>query len=199
MLGDVLRGHDCVKREAVEVGKSLSHHYRDSVWQREAGRRCPEIQCYWRSTHPILVYRDREVWGMGWTMGSIYSGDPGVDWNYLIPSYHWTKIHPLTFPTVGLTRSFWEFIDAHKGVVTHGLVASHVRTLFLQISSWNRSFIWIPSGCGEMSSGLLVMGTLRYTSTISSPWEPKRRFWFGNLSTEQWERPPPANLGNYRE
>jgi len=43
------------------------------------------------------------------------------------------------------------------------------------------------------------MGSLPSSSAVSPQMEPKRRFWFGKLSTEWWERPPLANTSEYGE
>jgi len=56
--------------------------------------------------------------------GSKYSADPGVDRHHLvsISSYHTQKIHPLSFPTFGLTRSVRDFMDPRNCVDSHSRV-----------------------------------------------------------------------------
>ena len=56
------------------------------------------------------VYRDTGVTELDRVTGSIYSADPGVDRHNLISisSYHTIKIHTLSFPPSGLTRSVQE-------------------------------------------------------------------------------------------
>jgi len=69
-------------------------------------------------------------------MGRLYSAHPGVDRHHLISisSYHTMKIHTLSFPTFGLTRSVRDFMDAQHRVV------SYLLTRFLRSSNQNRSF-----------------------------------------------------------
>jgi len=91
------------------VGKSTSHHPRDSAWQR---------------TELLWVYGDTGITEMDWaswadqntgveeTDGatwSIYMGDPGVDSvsDHLVP-YHilpYNELHTVSFPSCDLTRS----------------------------------------------------------------------------------------------
>jgi len=61
------------------------------------------------------VYRDTGVTEVECATQSIYSGDPGVDRQHpiFISSCHTTKIHTLSFPTFGLTRTFQDFMDPH--------------------------------------------------------------------------------------
>jgi len=65
--------------------------------------------------------------------GSIYSADPGVYIHHLISIsfYHTMKIHTLSFPTVGLTRSFRDFLDPHNCVDPQHRVVSYLLTHFL--------------------------------------------------------------------
>jgi len=59
--------------------------------------------------------------------GSIYSADPGADRHHLISisCYHTMKIHTLSFPTFGLTRSVR---DPRNCVDPHGRVVSSLLT-----------------------------------------------------------------------
>jgi len=80
--------------------------------------------------------------------GSIYSADRGVDRHHLISiSYnHTMKIHTLSFPTFGLTRSVCDIVDPHNcvGFSTPGsIISSHpipmlleLEPLFLMNSVW---------------------------------------------------------------
>jgi hypothetical protein len=126
------------------AGKSVSHHHRDSAWQRTER---------WR------VYGDTRMREVDWAMESIYSRDPGVDRRHLILLSH-NEIHNLSFPTFDLTRSFRDFVDPRNCVGPHGRVASHLLTLFLSSSSQNRSFSQLPFGCRERCGGVLMMGSL---------------------------------------
>ena len=63
-------------------------------------------------------------------MGSIYSADPGVDRHHpiSISSNHTKKMHTLSFPTFGLTRSVRDIMDPHNcvGSSTPGsIICSH--------------------------------------------------------------------------
>ena len=80
------------------------------------------------------VYRDTGVTEVHRVTGSIYSADPGVDRHHLISisSYHTMKIHTLSFPTFGLTRSVR---DPRNCVDPHGRVVSYLLTFFLRSSS----------------------------------------------------------------
>ena len=70
--------------------------------------------------------------------GSVYSADPGVDRHHLISisSYHTMKIHTLSFPTFGLTRSVRDIVDPRNWVDPHGCVVSYLLT-FLCSSGLN--------------------------------------------------------------
>jgi len=64
---------------------------------------------------------------------SIYSGDPGVNRQYLIfiSSCYSMKTHILSFPRCCLTHTVRDFVDPHSCVV------SYLLTIFLHSSSWN--------------------------------------------------------------
>jgi len=71
------------------------------------------------------VYGDTGVTEVERATRSIYLGDPGVDRQHLIfiSSCHTTKIHTLSFPTFGLTRSV-------RGSSRPGsIISSHLPTL----------------------------------------------------------------------
>jgi len=94
-----------------------------------------------RSNKYIIKERQRLYGDTGVTegdrvMGSIYSADPGVDRHHLISisTYHTMKIHTLSFPTFGLTRSVRDFVDPRNCVDPHGRVVSYLFT-FLRSSS----------------------------------------------------------------
>jgi len=76
------------------------------------------------------LYGDTGVTEVDRVTGSIYSADPGVDRHHLISisSYHKMKIHTLSFPTFGLTRSVRDFVDPRNCVDPHGRVASYLLT-----------------------------------------------------------------------
>ena len=59
------------------------------------------------------MYGDTRVMEVDRVNGSIYSADPGVDRHYLISisSSHTMRIHTLSFPTVGFTRSVQDIVD----------------------------------------------------------------------------------------
>jgi len=69
--------------------------------------------------------------------GSIYLADPGVNRHHpiSISSYHTMKVHTLSFPTFGLTRSIGDFMYPCNFVDPHGRVVSYLLTLFLRSSS----------------------------------------------------------------
>ena len=77
------------------------------------------------------VYKDTGLAEVEWVTRSIYSGDPGADRHHLIfiSSCHTMKIHTLSFPSLGLPRSFRDFVDPH------GQVVSYLLTFFLRCSS----------------------------------------------------------------
>jgi len=82
------------------------------------------------------LYRDRGVTEVDRVKRSIYSADPGVDRHHLISisSYHTMKIHPLSFPTFGLTCYVRDFVDPRNCVDPHRRVVSYLLT-FLRCSS----------------------------------------------------------------
>ena len=69
--------------------------------------------------------------------GSINSADPAVDRHHLISisSYHTMKIHTLSFPTFGLTRSVRDFVDPGNCVDPHCRVVSYLLTSLCSSSS----------------------------------------------------------------
>jgi len=82
------------------------------------------------------LYGDTGVTEVDRVTGSISSADPGVDRHHLISisSYHTMKIHTLSFPTFGLTRSVRDCMDPRNCVDPHGRVVSYLLT-FLRSSS----------------------------------------------------------------
>jgi len=74
------------------------------------------------------VYPDTEVPEVDRVTGSIYSADPGVDRHHpiSISSNHTEKIHTLSFPTFGLTRSVRDIVDPCNcvGSLTVGSIIS---------------------------------------------------------------------------
>jgi len=94
------------------------------------------------------VYRDTGVMKMERVTGSIYLADPGVDRHHLISisSNHTMKIHTLSFPTFGLTRSVRNIVNPRNcvGSSTPGsIISSHPiptllepEPLFLMNSVW---------------------------------------------------------------
>jgi len=82
------------------------------------------------------VYGDTGVTEVDRVTGSIYSADPGVDRHHLnsISSYHTMKIHTLSFPTFGLTRSVRDFVDPRNCVDPHGWVVSYLLTFLRSLS-----------------------------------------------------------------
>jgi len=82
------------------------------------------------------LYGDTGVTEVDRVTGSIYSADPGVDRHHLISisSYHTMKIHTLSFPTFGITRSVRDCMDPRNCVDPHGRVVSCLLT-FLRSSS----------------------------------------------------------------
>jgi len=109
------------------------------------------------------VYGHTAVLNVEWATGSIYSGNPGVDWHHLIfiASYHTTKIHTPSFETLAVTCSFRDYVDPHRHVV------SYLPTFFLLFSSYNRSFSRILFGCCERCGGMLIVASLPSSSVIS--------------------------------
>jgi hypothetical protein len=106
------------------------------------------------------VYGDTGVTEVDRVTGSIYSADPGVDRHHLIfiSSYHTMRIHTLSFPTFGLTRSVRNFVDPQRQVVSYLLTRS------LRSSNQNRSFSWILFGCRERCGRVLIVGSLASSS-----------------------------------
>jgi len=80
---------------------------------------------------------------------SIYLADRGVHRHHLssISSYHTIKIRTLSFPTFGLTKSVWDFMDLHNCVDPSRLVVSYHLTRFICSLSQNRYVPWIPFAC----------------------------------------------------
>jgi len=94
------------------------------------------------------VYGDSGVTEVDRVTGSIYSADPGVDRHppISISSYHTVKIHTLSFPTVGLTRSDGDFGSAQlRGSSTPGSkLSSHPIPTFLKTEPlYLMNFVWM--------------------------------------------------------
>jgi len=89
------------------------------------------------------VYRDTGVMEVDRVTANIFLADRREHRPPLIsiPSHHTMKIHTLSFPTFGLTRSVRDFVDPQRRVVSYHL------TWFLRSSNQNRSFSWSPFGC----------------------------------------------------
>jgi len=111
------------------AAKSLSHHYHNSACQRTAWWQvCGDTgttEMGWATG----AYEHAVVTQMGCAMGSIYSGDPGVDQYYLVIQWNTHSV----IPNFYLTSSFWDFVDPHSRVV------SYHPTPFLRSSSQNSS------------------------------------------------------------
>jgi len=124
---------------------------------------------YWRR-----VYWDTGVTEVDWAMGSTNSGDPTVDRHHIIftSSYQTTKIHTLSFSTLGLTRSFRDLVDPRNCIDSHGLVVSYLLTFFLDYSSKHRSFTQILFVYWVRCGGMLMVGPLPSCSVVSPQWPP---------------------------
>ena len=105
--------------------------------------------------------------------GSIYSADPRVDTHHTISisSYHAMKIHTLSCPTFGLTRSVRDVVDSCNWVDPQHRVVSYPLTWFVCSSKQNHLSSWIPFGCCERCSIVLMVGFLP-SSSIVSPQRP---------------------------
>lgn len=114
-------GMSRVFHRVVEI--SISHHHRPSAWWRTE----------WLQVDGNTGMTEMD-WGAGVSqmdgaMGSIYSGDPGVDRSHIILSCN--ESHTLCFPFVNHTRSFWDCMDRRNCVAPHGWVVSYLLNLFL--------------------------------------------------------------------
>jgi len=99
---------------------------------------------------------------------------PRVDRHYFISisSYHTMKLHSLSFPTYGLTRSVRDFVEPRKCVDPQHRVISYLLTQFLSSSNRNHSFLSITFGCCERCGGVLMVGSLPSSSIVSPQWPP---------------------------
>jgi len=130
------------------------------------------------------VYGDTGVMGVERVMGSIYSADPGVDRHHLIPisSYHTMKIHTLSFPTSGLTRSVCDIVDPRNcmGSSTPGsIISSHLiptllkpELLLLMNSGWKSREVR-----RSVDGGLSAFQLHCFTATASKWCISKRSQW----------------------
>jgi len=133
------------------------------------------LQTRWITTSKYIVkkqwwvYGDTGVMEVEWATWSIYLGNPGVDRHYLllISCCHTMKIHTLSFPTFGLTRSFRDFMDPCNCMDPHGRVVLKFLTISLRCSSQTSFFSWIPFGCCERCSRVLIVGSLPFSSIVS--------------------------------
>jgi len=73
----------------------------------------------------------------------------------------------LSFPAFDLTSSFHDFVDPRNCVDPRSRVVSYLLTLILHSSSQNRSVSRIPFGCHARCGGMLMMGCLPSSSTVS--------------------------------
>jgi len=121
------------------------------------------------------VYGDTGVTQVDRVTGNRYSADPGVYRHHLISSssYHTMKIHTLSFPTFGLTRSVWDYLNPCNWVDPQRQVESYLLTRFLHSSNQKSSFLWIQSGCRGKRGGVLMVGSVPSSCIISPQWPPK--------------------------
>jgi len=102
---------------------------------------------------PRRVYGNTGVTEVDWATGSTYSGDHGVDRHHLIfiSSYHKWKIHTLSFPTFGVSRSFRDVVDPRNCMDSHSWVVSYLLTFFLGDGSL-QVLLWLCSTtiCGQI-------------------------------------------------
>jgi len=135
-------------RSPIASSNSLNHGRLVHVWSRSPIASPNSLH------NSLQVYR----WG---TTQNIFSGDPWVSRHHFIfiSSYHTTKIHILSCPTFGLTRSFQDFVDSHGRVVSYLLT-------FLCSLSWNCLISWILFGCHERCGGMLMVGTMPSISVV---------------------------------
>jgi len=101
------------------------------------------------------VYGDTGVTEVERVTGSIYSSDPRVDRHHLISisSYLTMKIHTLSFPTFGLTRSVRDIVDPRNCVgssMPGTIISSHPipkllepEPLFFMNSVWMSREVWL--------------------------------------------------------
>jgi len=95
------------------------------------------------------VYGDTGVTEVESAMRSIYSGDPRVDRQHpiFISSCHTTKIHTLSFPTFGLTRSLRDFVDPRNCVDPYALQSRCKRVHNEPIPTYGHSWPQRQSVC----------------------------------------------------
>ena len=122
------------------------------------------------------VYGDTGVTEVDIVMGSIYSAAPGVDRHHLISIslYYTIKIHTLSFPTFGLTRSVQDFLDPCNCMDPQHRVVSYLLTQFLRSSNQNCTFSLIPFGYCERCGRELMVGSQPSSSIASPQWPPSR-------------------------
>ena len=111
----------------------------------------------------------RTYWGnVGGQSDGEYSADPRVDKHHLISisSYHTMKIQTLSFPTFGLTCSVQDSMEPCSCMDPQRQVVSYLPTRFLPCFKQNRTFLRLPFGCHERSSGLLIAGSLPSSSIV---------------------------------
>jgi len=95
------------------------------------------------------VNRDTRVTVVERVLGNIYSADPRVDRHHLISisSYHTMKIHTLSFPTFGLTRSVRDFVAACNCMDPQRRVVSYFPTQFATLLEpeplFLMNFVWM--------------------------------------------------------
>jgi len=87
---------------------------------------CTGIQRWWQQTGRPWVYWDTGVGEMDRPMGSIYSGDLGLDKlsSHRVPHHLISlcnEIHTLSFPLFDITCSFRDMVDPHGQVVSYPL------------------------------------------------------------------------------
>jgi len=102
------------------------------------------------------LYGDTAVTEVARVTGSIYSADPGLDRHHLISlsSHHTMKIHTLSFPTFGLTRSV-DGSTQFRGSSTPGsIISSHpIRMLIEPEPLYRMNSVWMSRGLRRSVDG----------------------------------------------
>jgi len=115
-----------------------------------------------------------------WLMGSIYFGDPGINWHHLI--IH-RDIHTLSFSALGPTASCGVFINPCNLYIA-SLQGSRLCPLtnVLHSSREDCTLTRIPFGCCVRFCGVLMLNSLASSFAISTQMKPKCRSQFEKVT-----------------
>jgi len=150
-------------QRGVVVGQYDSNHHRHSAWQRTEPWQVYGVTGMMEMDWVMGADRDTGVMEMGGAMGSIYSGDPGVNKlpSYLISSYHTTN-HTLYLSqpliSLALPKILWILTAGWYHIFSPSPYTPEARTTLSQL---------LLCECRKRCGRVSMLGCLPSSSVIS--------------------------------